>query len=107
MKGVALSLIVFAFPGCALPMYDWREYETSIYRLTVDGASVQDEILVIERDIELTESQGKRVPPGKCAYLGYLYADAGDLERAKECFEREKEFFPESGVFIDGLLRRR
>lgn len=106
MKKITVTLLLLAIPGCATPLYDWGNYDASIYRLTVNGAAVQGEIPVIEQDIERTRSREKRVPPGKFAYLGYLHAESGNSQRAKECFEMEKELYPESGRFIDGLLRR-
>ena len=106
MNKITVTLLLLAIPGCASPLYDWGNYEHSIYRLTVDGAPIQGEIPVIERDVERTQSKGQRVPPGKFAYLGYLYAETGNSKRAMECFEIEKELYPESTRFIDGLLSR-
>ena len=106
MKKTTVTLLVLTFPSCASPLYDWGNYENSIYRMTVEGAAVQGEIPLIEGDIERTQSKGKLVPPGKFAYLGYLYAESGNSQRARECFESEKELYPESGRFIDGLLTR-
>ena len=57
-------------------------------------------------DIARTRSEGKRVPPGVHAHLGFLHHRSGDLESARAHFERERALFPESATFINRLLSR-
>ena len=70
------------------------------------NTSLTDQILQMEEQIEQADAEGKPVPPGLHAHLGYLYANDGDDEAAVIHFQREKEEFPESTDFIDGILQR-
>ncbi len=102
---IALSLL--ALPaGCASPLYDWGSYEDSVYRSTRDDSRLEEEILLLSGEARRTEADGRKVPPGKWAHLGHLFERAGDSKSAAACFRLEKERFPESGRFIDGLLGR-
>jgi hypothetical protein len=50
--------------------------------------------------------KGRQVPPGEYAMLGFLYYRLGDLKQATDCLLREKELYPESATFVDGMIRR-
>ncbi|EEH62093.1 LOW QUALITY PROTEIN: periplasmic protein, partial [Neisseria gonorrhoeae 1291] len=43
--------------------------------------------------------------PGAHAHLGLLLSRSGDKEGAFRQFEEEKRLFPESGVFMDFLMK--
>jgi hypothetical protein len=112
---VILGLAVLASAGCQSSLYDWGSYQQSVWRMYAepagDGADVGKQIDRLAREIRETESRAKpgkpsRVPPGKYAHLGYLYALQGDRLTAGQCFEAEKRLYPESTTFIDGLLAR-
>ena len=60
----------------------------------------------LDEDIARTRAEGKRVPPGVHAHLGFLHYRAGDVESARAYFMRERELFPESATFINGILSR-
>lgn len=64
------------------------------------------QIARLEADVERTEAGGRRVPPGVHAHLGYLYYGQGQIDAAYAEFVTEKTLFPESSVFIDGILAR-
>ena len=104
-------LIVFLLGGCVTPeppLYRWGEYENLIYRgYKNPGGSdpVNDSILLAE-DMARTEAEGMQVPPGVRIHLGYLYFEQGRTDEARALFEMEREVFPESRVFVDGLLAR-
>ncbi len=90
------------------PLYRWGAYEDIIYTGYKDPGSsdpVSDAAL-LEADMERTASEGKQVPPGVRIHLGYLYFAQGRDDEARAMFETEREVFPESAVFVDGLLSR-
>lgn len=102
-----LALSLLALPtGCAATLYDWGSYEASIYRTTGDDGRLEEEIRLLSEETLRTEAEGRKVPPGKWAHLGHLHQRAGDLKSAAACFRLEKERYPESAKFIDGLLGR-
>jgi hypothetical protein len=113
---VATMAAAVALAGCApTGLYDWGSYDDSVRALyeptAINNPSIEKQIRTLQNEIHETESHAKpntpsRVPPGKYAHLGYLYTMSGDKAAARHCFETEKVLYPESSVFIDGLLAR-
>ena len=106
--GFFILTLTFSW-GCApKKMYYWGTYEDGIYStyLKPGNISVPEEIQSLELQIEKASANGKSVPPGLHAHLGYLYATEGNQDAAVSHFEIEKIKFPESTVFIDGLIER-
>ena len=109
LLGAGACIAVLA--GCASPettAYRWGIYEDLVY-LSYAEPGEADPITQAQRlgeDIARTRAEGKRVPPGVHAHLGFLHYSSGDWESARAHFIRERELFPESATFIDGLLSR-
>ncbi len=107
---VFIGFVVAGFlVGCASNnLYDWGHYEESIYDMYLEPGkvSIGDEIMKLENQIEKTASSGKFVPPGLHAHLAYLYISEGDQATALVHLQTEKNKFPESGHFIDGIIER-
>jgi hypothetical protein len=88
--------------------YYWGNYEALILAMYAEPGSA-DPVMQIERlaaDLQQAESTGKPAPPGLHAHLGFLYAMNGNVSQAEAAFNEERELFPESAVFIDGMLER-
>ena len=101
--------LIAASSGCQQPsLYEWGRYEASVLRMYSPDKSyeVHKEIDYLIQEIEKTERQEKQVPPGKRLHLGYLFYMSGDKDSTRHWFEAEKRAFPESEVFVDGLLGR-
>ena len=107
--GASTCIVVLA--GCASPettVYRWGIYEDLMY-LSYSEPGEADSITQAQRlgeDIARTQAEGKRMPPGVHAHLGYLHYSVGDWESASAHFRRERELFPESATFINGILSR-
>jgi len=86
------------------PIYYWGNYESSLYRTMVKGASPSEEILSLKSDISDARKGKLPLPPGFHAHLGYLYYSVGEMVLAQEEFRNELDLFPESKVLIDRLL---
>jgi hypothetical protein len=103
-----LALVLLT--GCAAPptLYSWGHYEAVVYATYAKPGAVPPErqIELLEEDYQKARSEGKPVPPGFHAHLGYLYFQIGRLDEARREFETEKAWFPESSVFMDRLLAR-
>jgi hypothetical protein len=99
-----------AASGCAQNqlLYRWGSYESGIYDMYLrpGKADPGTQIAKLTEDVERARVEGKHVPPGVHAHLGYLYYTQGQVARAREEFLIEKQLFPESAVFIDGMLAR-
>ena len=109
---VAAALAVLT-TACGQPstLYRWGEYESLVYDMYMrpGKADPTTQIARITEDIERTSAQGQQgqhVPPGLHAHLGYLYYGQGQIDAAYEQFVAEKTLFPESAVFVDGILAR-
>lgn len=89
-------------------LYAWGNYQDSVWRLThAEGAAdVDADIDSLTQTVERTRQEGRRVPPGMHAHLGLLYSMRGELDTAQAAFESERELYPESATFIDGLIER-
>lgn len=102
----AVSLLLAA--ACSSDRYAWGPYEDSVLNTLHD---FRDEDLLAElARLEEHEAQlrleDRLPPPGLHAHLGYLHFLAGNGEATVRHFEAEKAVYPESAVFIDGMLER-
>lgn len=106
MAAAALTMV-----GCAQKsqsLFYWGEYQDNIYAMYNGDGSVtpQEQIADIERDLLRAQEQGKRIAPGIQAHLGYMYLLEGNEGAGYQAFQREKQMYPESTVFIDGMIQR-
>jgi hypothetical protein len=107
---LAATSLAVLISACAqpTPLYRWGEYEPLVYDMYMrpGKADPATQIAKLNEDIERTNAEGLHVAPGVHAHLGYLYYGQGQLDAAYEQFTLEKTLFPESTVFIDGVLGR-
>ena len=107
---VPLAIVAGLASGCAEKpqIYRWGVYEELIYAMYAEPGAADPDVQVVRlsEDIDRTHSEGKRVPPGVHAHLGYMYYLAGDADAALNEFATERALFPESEVFIDGIFAR-
>jgi hypothetical protein len=107
---LALALACGACQSAKKPvtLYDWGEYEDSIYRMYVKSGEFRPEaeLHVIETLMEEDALQLRRIPPGVRAHAAMLCAATGDTSAAAAYLRGEKEAFPESAAFVDGMLAR-
>ena len=111
IRGFVIAAALFALSSCSQrgrSFYAWGSYEQSVWQLThADGSQdVSEQIQRLEEHVERTRQENRRIPPGLHAHLGLLYSMRGDLDTAQAAFESERELFPESATFIDGVLKR-
>ena len=111
MKNCALlAVLSLLFGGCASnnQQYYWGEYETIVYKTHIEPGEFPPLVQIekLQTDIQKAEAENKPVLPGLYAHLGLMYAATGDRALAVASLEKEKELFPESTIFIDGLIKR-
>jgi hypothetical protein len=93
--------------GCAAPakpLYQWEGYQPQVYQY-FKGEPKQAQIEVLERDLQKIMAAGNTPPPGYHAHLGMLYVDIGKDDEMVREFQTEKALFPESGAYVDFLLK--
>lgn len=94
--------------GCASQppnLYQWENYQPQVYQY-FQGKSKEAQITELESGLQKIQASGKTVPPGYHAQLGLLYGQTGDGDRMVQEFQAEKTLFPESGPYIDFLLKK-
>lgn len=113
MKPQLATMIVVAvvlLTGCAekQALYRWGVYEALLYDLYAKPgrADPGTQVVKLSEDVTRTQAEGKRVPPGVHAHLGYMYYLQGNTAEAQRQFATERARFPESSTFIDGILKR-
>jgi len=102
-----LTLALLMATGCKSPdMYYWGHYESVVYDRYAHPDKASPELLAaqLEEDLQKAASLNKPVPPGFHAQLGYLYAQEGKTDMARKEYEKEKQMYPESSVFMDRFL---
>lgn len=102
---VCLGVFASACAGPA-PLYSWGRYESILWEGYQAQGDPATHVTQLEEDVQKALAEGKRVPPGVHAHIGFLRFASGDLPAAREHFLKERELFPESAVFIDGVLER-
>lgn len=107
-RGFALAGSIFLLSCQSPTRYEWGSYEDSVYNVTVNAGEVDlsAEIAHMQETLSRAGDRGKQVPPGLHAHLGLLFSLAGDTGNATAAFLTEKELYPESTTFIDGMMAR-
>ena len=93
--------------GCAAPktLYQWEGYEPQVFEYFKGEEPKEAQAEALERDLQKIRSTGKAVPPGYHAHLGLLYLSMGKDDQMVQQFNTEKTLFPESGTYMDFLLK--
>lgn len=93
--------------GCSSPktLYQWEGYEPQVYEYFKGEEPKEAQAEALERDLQKIRSTGKAVPPGYHAHLGLLYLSMGKDDQMVQQFNTEKTLFPESGTYMDFLLK--
>jgi len=103
---ILLSLFLTACANQNNRLYQWGSYENMVYESYHEPGkySSQSQIIEMEKDLEKARAANKSLPPGHYAYLGYLYFQSGQLDKALTALETEKTIFPESTIYMDRLI---
>ena len=108
---IGLSMLLFISIGCApqqQSMYYWGDYSGSLYKVHKDPneTNVGEHQALLENIIKESESRNLRVPPGVYAELGYIYFLKKNTNEALNFFNKEKQIYPESTIFMENLIQR-
>jgi hypothetical protein len=103
---ILLSLFLTACVNQNNRLYQWGSYENMVYESYHEPGkySSQSQIIEMEKDLEKARAANKSLPPGHYAYLGYLYFQSGQLDKALTALQTEKTIFPESTIYMDRLI---
>lgn len=107
MKRLAAAALLMT-AACSHTMYQWGHYDDSVAAMYATGSGYDPaaEVARLVEEVEQTEHRGKLVPPGVRAHIGFLLCESGNAERGISYLQAEKNAFPESAVFVDGMIAR-
>ncbi|BBP71350.1 DUF4810 domain-containing protein [Pseudomonas sp. Seg1] len=105
---MALTLAASALlAGCSSPqtLYQWEGYQPQVYEYFKSETPKEAQAEALETDLQKIRASGKAVPPGYHAHLGLLYLSMGKDDQMVQQLRTEKTLFPESGTYMDFLLK--
>jgi hypothetical protein len=102
----ALAVAAMAASGCAgkVTTYRWGNYDEALYAHYKSPQDRQAYIASLKTIILAAQGEGKTVPPGIYAEYGYALFEEGNSVEAVAYFERERDAWPESRVFMEKLI---
>ena len=105
LRLLALLLFISVFGiGCASKgLYEWGDYELALYRFYDDPENLDEYVEALDEIVNESES-ADRVPPGMYAEYAYVLYVSGQSDMATTYFQREKEKWPESALFMDMMI---
>ncbi|MGI9434716.1 MAG: DUF4810 domain-containing protein [Geminicoccaceae bacterium] len=94
--------------GPKAPVYGWGGYDELVYSMYAKPGEATPEAQTsqLSAGIEEATSAGLQAGPGVYAHLGYMHYLTGNVGAARSAFEQERALYPESAVFVDGLLKQ-
>jgi hypothetical protein len=100
----AAALAVAA--GCApTTLYGWGGYDEALYRHYRHPQEREAWVEELRTVVLEAEQEGRRVPPGVQAELGYALLEEGRNQDAIAWFRREQAQWPESRELMAKLIR--
>lgn len=87
-------------------LYQWGSYKAQVYH-HFQGEGPSKQIQELEQDLQKIQSSNHKVPPGFYAYLGMLYAEAGNDMKSRENLLAEQSLYPEASPYIGLLLKKK
>ena len=107
MKKLWPALLI-ALAGCASKpaLYEWGDYQPQVYAYFQGEGGVETQLIALEADLQKMRAVGKNPPPGFHAHLGLLYSHLGKVDQMVQAFRTEKALYPESGAYMDFLLKK-
>jgi hypothetical protein len=86
-------------------IYDYKEY-TPKGIAYIENSSDQNYEEYIKEIKKIIDNKDSKVPPGIYAEYAYAIYLKKKTKLAKEYFDKEKETYPESSIFIDHILKK-
>ncbi len=105
---LAITLVTGCSGHGQRSLYYWGNYEAVLLDSYINPGEAPDEVQIekLTATIETAKKREHQVPPGLYAHLGMLYLRQGHTGSGVAALKEEKALYPESAVFIDGLLAR-
>jgi hypothetical protein len=102
--------LILSLTGCGNTpqnIYHWdRGYIDSVYEFINEDGDINEQITDLEKMIQDTNTNKKKVAPGLYAQLGLLYSKIGNTDKSMMYLDKEMETFPESTQYINFLKNK-
>lgn len=85
--------------------YSWGGYDQALYDYYKHPADATHYMLALRAAIDGATKNHKPVAPGVYAEYGYMLMQQHKYEDAARNFEQEKQAWPESAQFMDGMIK--
>lgn len=109
LKGIFIVTLV-GLVGCesTQPLYYWGEYPKmlELYYAQPGNMTAAQQVRLLQNTVENAERAQRQVAPGIYAHLGVAYADLGKQAEAEAAFSAEVELYPESRIWLEGMVAR-
>ena len=110
LRTASVALAPLALLGCVQApkqLYMWEAFPRQQYEVLLRaGVSPESQIQALEAHAEKARAANNALPPGFRAHLGMLHLATGNAATARQMWQAEKVAFPESGAYMDTLLKR-
>lgn len=102
--------LIFILTGCGNTqpqnIYHWdRAYIDSVYEFINEDGDINEQIANLEKNIQDSYTNKKKIAPGLYAHLGLLYSKLGNTDKSIMYLNKEMEIFPESAQYINFLKK--
>jgi len=104
---VAVAAAALAGAGCASrgTLYHWGDYDEALYRHYRRPQDREEWVESLKTAVLAAEREGRKVPPGLYAEYGYALYEEGVFPQAIVYFQKEREEWPESRLFMEKMIR--
>ena len=108
LRSIPALAVAACAAGCAAApktLYSWHGYDDALYRQAKAPQDNQAYLERLKQIIEAAETSKDKVPPGIYAEYGYALFTNGQLDDAIAYYQKERDTWPESSVFMEKMLR--
>lgn len=101
---------LLSFVSCTMQekaLYSWYDYDNAAYKYQKELTDNSKAAFMTQMD-KMEKQRGQRgiVPPGYNAEYGFLLYNSGQAEEGLQYMKKEVELYPESQLFIGGIIKR-
>ncbi len=103
-----LALLCASCTNTPKSLYSWNDYENASYSYYKDQTPESSEKLMKTYQAMINNPKGSRkvAPPGIHAEYGYLLLQNNKKDEGLAMFQKEKELYPQSAIFMDRLIKQ-
>jgi hypothetical protein len=108
MRPFLLGLVAAGLAGCAAgpsTLYAWGGYDDALYAHYKSPQDREAHVARLKAIVLAAEQGGRKVPPGVYAEYGYALLEEGLSDQAVVYFQKERDLWPESRLFMEKMIR--